>query len=123
LPHTLSLELPREEDAPRLARDALARFDHDLPDDREQAAQLLISELVTNAVKYSGTGDVHLELCSNPATFRAEVIDEGSGFEPVPRDTSDLDTPGGWGLHLVEELSDRWGAYEGSTHVWFELKK
>ena len=123
LPDTLSLELPREDDAPRLARDALAGFDHDLPDEREQAAKLLISELVTNAVKYGGAGDVKLELCSNPAAFRAEVIDDGSGFHAVPRDTSDLETPGGWGLHLVEELSDRWGAHEGSTHVWFELKK
>jgi hypothetical protein len=28
---------------------------------------------------------------------------------------------GGWGLHLVETLSRRWGVREGSTHVWFEL--
>jgi hypothetical protein len=28
---------------------------------------------------------------------------------------------GGWGLHLVETLSRRWGVREGSTHLWFEL--
>jgi hypothetical protein len=28
---------------------------------------------------------------------------------------------GGWGLHLVEELTDEWGTFEGSTHVWFEI--
>jgi hypothetical protein len=28
---------------------------------------------------------------------------------------------GGWGLHMVETLSRRWGVREGSTHVWFEL--
>jgi hypothetical protein len=29
---------------------------------------------------------------------------------------------GGWGLHLVESLSERWGVHAGSTHVWFELR-
>jgi hypothetical protein len=28
---------------------------------------------------------------------------------------------GGWGLHLTEHLTSRWGTYEGSTHVWFEI--
>ena len=30
---------------------------------------------------------------------------------------------GGWGLHLVQTLSNRWGVYEGSTHVWFEIDR
>ena len=30
---------------------------------------------------------------------------------------------GGWGLHLVQTLSDRWGVHEGSTHVWFEIRR
>ena len=28
---------------------------------------------------------------------------------------------GGRGLMIVESLSSRWGVYEGTTHVWFEL--
>ena len=28
---------------------------------------------------------------------------------------------GGWGLHLVDQVAQRWGVHEGSTHVWFEL--
>jgi len=39
---------------------------------------------------------------------------------PVARDKPKTDV-GGWGLHLVESLSDRWGVHDGSTHVWFEL--
>jgi hypothetical protein len=31
------------------------------------------------------------------------------------------DRDGGWGLPLVEHLADRWGTFQGSTHVWFEL--
>ena len=119
----MTLELPREVGAPQQARRAVAGFDPDLPREREQAAKLLLSELVTNAVKYGGSGPVEVELASSPADFRAEVVDRGSGFNAPVRDTSDLQTPGGWGLHLVEVLSDRWGTHEGSTHVWFELKK
>ncbi len=123
MPHTLTLELPREADAPRDARCALEGFEHGLSPDREDAARLLLTELVTNAVKYGRHGDLHVELRSSPSAFRAEVVDDGAGFRAQARDTSDLHTPGGWGLHLVDELSDRWGMHEGSTHVWFELEK
>lgn len=123
MPHTLTLELPRAADAPRDARGALDRFEHGLPPEREEAARLLLTELVTNAVKYGGAGNLRVKLCSTPAAFRGEVVDDGSGFSARPLATSDVHTPGGWGLHLVDELSDRWGMHEGSTHVWFELKK
>ena len=34
----------------------------------------------------------------------------------------DPDRPGGWGLALVESMSDRWGIERGDrTRVWFEL--
>jgi hypothetical protein len=52
----------------------------------------------------------------------AEVIDEGSGFERIVRDNT-LDQLGGWGLHLVEAESSRWGVHEGTTHVWFEIEQ
>jgi hypothetical protein len=54
--------------------------------------------------------------------LRAEVIDEGSGFERIVRDNT-LDQLGGWGLHLVEAESSRWGVHEGTTHVWFEIEQ
>jgi anti-sigma regulatory factor (Ser/Thr protein kinase) len=117
------LELQTNEEAPAQARWALASFRDELAEDRYQAAGLLVSELVTNAVKYGAGDRVRLELSSRPEAFRAEVVDEGKGFTAPVRDASDLETPGGWGLHLVDALADRWGAYEGSTHVWFELAK
>ena len=119
----MTLELPREADAPHDARCALDGFEHGLPPEREDAAKLLLTELVTNAVKYGGAGPLQVELCASREAFRAEVVDDGRGFEAQRRDTSDTRTPGGWGLHLVDELSDRWGMHEGSTHVWFLLEK
>jgi len=117
----LTVELQRADTAPRRARAALGQFDHGLSPAREQDAELLLSELVSNAVKYGGDGQVTLHLGRMEHRFRAEVVDQGDGFVPTPRDRDDLRTPGGWGLPLVDTLSDRWGAHRGSTHVWFEI--
>jgi anti-sigma regulatory factor (Ser/Thr protein kinase) len=114
----LSLDLPRTPQAPSLARRALNELGVEpsvLPDVR-----LLVSELVTNSVKYGGDGPVRLEVRARDGRLRAEIIDQGMGFTPAERG-NDLDRVGGWGLHLVEELSSAWGTYEGSTHVWFEI--
>ena len=86
-----------------------------LPDVR-----LLVSELITNSVKYGGEGPVRLEITAAGDRVRAEIIDQGAGFTPIERD-GDLDRVGGWGLHLVEQLTTEWGTYQGSTHVWFEI--
>ncbi len=117
------MRIPRDRAAVQRARAWLERRVAHLPPEVRSEVVLLGHELVTNAVKYGVSGPVQVELSTGPSDFRAEVIDEGSGFHAPARDTSDLHTPGGWGLHLVEVLSDRWGTHEGSTHVWFELKK
>jgi hypothetical protein len=44
------------------------------------------------------------------------------GFVPVARNRPATEV-GGWGLHLVQTLSNRWGVHEGSTHVWFEIER
>jgi anti-sigma regulatory factor (Ser/Thr protein kinase) len=119
LPERMSIELPRTAQAPALARRALEQVDGldraVLPD-----ARLLVTELVTNSVKYGGEGPVRLEVSTAGNKLRAEIVDQGVGFVPKARN-DDLDKVGGWGLHLVERLTDRWGTFEGSTHVWFEI--
>jgi anti-sigma regulatory factor (Ser/Thr protein kinase) len=117
----LTVELRRAPTAPSLARASLAGFDHGLPQERRQDAELLLSEVVSNAVKYGDGADVRVHFERDDGCFRTEVVDEGHGFVPTLRDGSDPHKAGGWGLPLVETLSDRWGAHEGSTHVWFEL--
>jgi serine/threonine-protein kinase RsbW len=118
----MTLELPREPRSAARARAVLAGFESNLPPERFDAARLLVCELVTNAVKYGGEGPIELVVTSQPGRLRAEIIDQGSGFDSPPRDPRDLHTPGGWGLHLVEELADEWGSFEASTHVWFEVR-
>jgi anti-sigma regulatory factor (Ser/Thr protein kinase) len=117
----LTTQLPRAQTSPRAARAKLVDFEHGLTEDRLGDAELLLSELVSNAVKYGGEGDISVILERFDGRFRTEVVDQGDGFIAPLRDRSDLDTAGGWGLPLVQTLSDRWGAHEGSTHVWFEF--
>ena len=117
---TLSVELPRTPQAPHLARRALDDLEGRLAPEVLPDVRLLVSELITNSVKYGGEGPVRLEVQASPEGVRAEIIDQGVGFTPKARD-DDLDRVGGWGLHLTEHLTSRWGTYEGSTHVWFEI--
>jgi anti-sigma regulatory factor (Ser/Thr protein kinase) len=116
----LSVELPRNAQAPGLARQALADLEGKIDSSVLPDVRLLVSELITNSVKYGGEGPVRLEIQASDQSVRAEIIDQGAGFTPIERD-GDLDRVGGWGLHLVEQLTSEWGTYEGSTHVWFEI--
>jgi anti-sigma regulatory factor (Ser/Thr protein kinase) len=116
----LSVELPRTPEAAFLARRALDDLEGRLDENVLPDVRLLVSELITNSVKYGGAGPVRLEVQASPQSVRAEIIDQGTGFTPVTRD-DDLDRVGGWGLHLTEQLTSRWGTHEGSTHVWFEI--
>jgi anti-sigma regulatory factor (Ser/Thr protein kinase) len=106
------------------ARHALA--DIALSDDRERDVRLLVSELVTNAVRHAnlGPGDVILLVIDlEDSVLRVEVHDPGGGF--VPRAPApDPARPSGWGLYLVEELADRWGVdSDERTLVWFEVDR
>jgi len=123
MPTTLRVDIERDRRAPSAAREALASLEGAVDADLIPGAKLLASELVTNSVKYGGSGPVTLSARSeSPTHLRVEVIDQGSGFVPVARDKPKTDV-GGWGLHLVESLADRWGVHEGSTHVWFEIAR
>jgi anti-sigma regulatory factor (Ser/Thr protein kinase) len=116
----LSVELPRTPEAASLARRALDDLGGSLDPARLPDVRLLVSELITNSVKYGGEGPVRLEVSAGPDRIRAEIVDQGVGFTPKARN-GDLEKVGGWGLHLVEHLTNRWGTHEGSTHVWFEM--
>jgi anti-sigma regulatory factor (Ser/Thr protein kinase) len=118
----LTLEFDRMRTAPSRARAALAEFDHGLDQERCHDAELLVSEIVSNAVKYGSGSAVSVEFERDRGRFRTEVVDQGDGFVATARDRDDVFTAGGWGLPLVETLSDRWGVHEGSTHVWFEFE-
>lgn len=112
--------------ARRVARQALhARFspagdpgpeNQDLVDQIE----LIVSELVTNAVVHAGT-DVVLRVLAGRGSLRIEVGD-GSRRLPTPRDYA-MAARTGRGLQLVERSVEQWGVHldpDGKT-VWAEL--
>ncbi len=123
MPATLSADHSRDRSAPGAARRAVERLADDLEPDVLGDVKLLVSELVTNSVKYGGEGPVTLLVAvDGPQELRIEVADRGAGFVPVARDRP-VTEAGGWGLHLVQTLSDRWGVHEGSTQVWCEIHR
>jgi serine/threonine-protein kinase RsbW len=92
-------------------------------DSTVQTLRLLVSEVVTNAVRHGGaTQPVELHASWN-AEVRVEVCDRGEGFTPTPR-VGARDEPGGFGLFLVGRLADRWGVEtDDGTTVWFVLRR
>lgn len=102
--------------ARRLARKALARWDLE---EMSDAVELLISEVVTNAVRYAER-PVTLRLLRTDV-LRCEVGDDSPQL-PRQRRARDTDE-GGRGLFLVNRLARRWGATRLSTGkvVWFEI--
>jgi anti-sigma regulatory factor (Ser/Thr protein kinase) len=116
-----TFELRRDARAPGAARALVALHAGDAPAAAVADAKLLVTELVTNAVLHGARGPITLTIAPAPrGRLRIEVVDEGSGFVPRARARPTTE-PGGWGLHLVETLSDRWGVRKGSTSVWFEI--
>lgn len=79
------------------------------------ACELVVSELVTNAVLHGtapGREDVpvRLRLTGRPAGVRIEVWDAGEKMPQLHADPLSGE-PGGRGLVLVTAIASRWGAY------------
>ncbi len=100
-----------------------AAIEPELTDGASDTLRLLVSEVVTNAVRHGGNGQpVELHASWN-SEVRVEVSDHGEGFTPAPR-FGTLDEPGGFGLFLIGRLADRWGVdTEDGTTVWFVLRR
>ncbi|MGX1544955.1 SpoIIE family protein phosphatase [Streptomyces adustus] len=98
-----------------LIRDQLARWDLDA---LVMTTELIVSELVTNAVRYA-RGPIRLRLLRSD--FLVCEVADGSLTTPHVRRATDTDE-GGRGLQLVNALAHRWGArYETSEkYVWTE---
>jgi serine phosphatase RsbU (regulator of sigma subunit)/anti-sigma regulatory factor (Ser/Thr protein kinase) len=121
----IRLRIPPEPDSVSRARGALAALEPDLDGDTLGDLSLMVSELVTNSIRHSGSPDgspMWLQIATHPERIRVEMTDGGSGFE-VGEPKPDPDGTGGWGLYLVDRLADRWGVIRAarSTSVWLEL--
>jgi PAS domain S-box-containing protein len=90
----------------------------------EDAAVLLVSELVTNAVVHARSS-ARLRLQLRTTSLRVEVTDSAVHLRPRPRDADDEAT-NGRGLGLVASLAQRWGSRpdaDGGKTVFAELSR
>jgi anti-sigma regulatory factor (Ser/Thr protein kinase) len=110
-------------DAVPEARRAVLAADGFIPSSVRDDLLLLVTELVTNAVRHSGVGpdeSVRVALRRRRGLVRVEVIDSGRSLtraEVCARRSG----PGGWGLFLVDRIATRWGVTRMATgtSVWF----
>ena len=121
----LDIRYPAAPSTVPAARKAFADAFADLSDDLLENGKLVLSELVTNAVRHGADperGWVHVVIHQVPTSMRIEVTDSGeSENEPVLH-TGGEDRTSGWGLFLVARLAERWGVTsDQTTTVWCEL--
>ena len=121
----IDLRLNPNSEAGSVARHSLDRLEGDLSPEKLENVRLVVSELVTNSVRHAGLSpdqQISLTVVISDGSVHGRVCDPGPGFEkpfePRPR----TDWSGGWGLPIVERISDRWGVErDGCACVWFEI--
>jgi len=120
----ITLELPTEPNSIPRARRALTELKPTLDPVTFLNLRLLVSELVTNAVRHVSrerAGGIRLDVARTDAHVRVEVVDRGDGFLPTPRADVE-DRASGWGLNIVAKVASRWGVEnDGGARVWFEI--
>jgi anti-sigma regulatory factor (Ser/Thr protein kinase) len=80
----------------------------------------IVTELVNNSVANGPQRPITVALEVEEAMIRGEIADQGNPATVIPQGRVAA-RKGHLGLRVVDELTSRWGVYEGSTHVWFEL--
>jgi anti-sigma regulatory factor (Ser/Thr protein kinase) len=122
----VAIELPLEPESARRAREQLKSFRDSLDEATFIDLCLLVDELVVEALhassNNSGTPD-QIQILAELDEDRVEVVvGEGGGAYRLPSRRPEPGDPG-FGLHLVQRLSDRWGIRrEGNrATVWLEL--
>ena len=123
----VDLVVPPDPTAPSKARELLARL---LPDevgsDQFALGELALSEIVSNAIRHGGNGvsaqigDV-IERDGDLVTVR--VIQSG----PTRDIPSIVEMPEPWsthgyGLSIVDAVTDRWGVHLDPPSVWFQFR-
>jgi anti-sigma regulatory factor (Ser/Thr protein kinase) len=112
--------LPARPESARAARHRVrGLLDSWADEDARHAVLLLVSEVVTNAVRHA-PGTLQVTATLGRHRLRAMVLDHSSQLPAMRPD----DESGGRGLRLLEALASRWGVQQhpanGKT-VWFEV--
>ena len=109
----------------KLVRDVLGVWDLD---NLADVAELIISELIANAVRHTPCDSIRLIIGRPSATrLRVGVVDRAPSRKPVLEQVGE-DDESGRGLLLIDGIADRWGYDLHGPHerprckeVWAEL--
>jgi PAS domain S-box-containing protein len=123
----VDIVFPLSAEAAHLGRRSLAHLRGDLPTRAQEEARLIVSELVTNAVRHGSHdegafGAGRLRVWVRPGRLRVEVTSPGS-FEHPPASALPL-AEGGRGLQIVRALAVNFGMdhTESESTVWAEVE-
>jgi anti-sigma regulatory factor (Ser/Thr protein kinase) len=126
---THSVTVPHEGHGVTLARHALASELASLgvADDARQDAMLVMSELVSNAVKHAAPlpgGEVRVHWSIAADCLHLEITDGGAVTRPNPAIATAF-ALGGRGLDIVRTISDQWGVTQdgNSVTVWADVPR
>ena len=121
----VNLRFAPEPEVVTTARHALDGLKDLLPPEKLEDARLVVSELVTNSVLHAGLSpddQIRLSVEASAVSVRGKVCDPGPGFRKPSKLGPRPDFSGGWGLPIVDRISDRWGVDRNSyACVWFEI--
>jgi len=122
---TVAIDLPLEPASARRAREQLKPLRPSLDETSFVDLCLLVDELVVEALRDPDGGGAlgSIELRAESADDRVHVtIAEGGGAYRLPSRRPEPGDPG-FGLHLVQRLSARWGMRRDRNRatVWLEL--
>lgn len=99
-----------------------------VPDDLMETAELVVSELCTNAVEHTASGETDghfiLELEIHTGRVRVSVVDLGAQTRPAVNDAqASDDAESGRGLLIVDAVSKEWGTElaGAGSRVWADI--
>jgi anti-sigma regulatory factor (Ser/Thr protein kinase) len=119
------LRLAPEPEVVTTARHTLDRLTDLLPAEKVEGVRLVVSELVTNSILHAGLSPndrISLTVRVSAGSVHGRVCDSGPGFKMPSEPRPQPGLKGGWGLPIVETISDRWGVEQNSCAcVWFEI--
>lgn len=115
MPSRTELRIPAASIGPALARAAVPNVLPPLPARAVADLQLLVSELVSDAIERSAvrsSEDIGIVVTALDARIRIEVAVNGGTPRPVA---------GGWSSLLLDRLALAWGFEDVPARVWFEV--
>lgn len=120
-----AIALPADAQAAGIARRFVMDNSDHLPPELIEDAQLLVSEIVGNAVQH-GRPDITLRVRVQPPGIGIAVSDTGEQLPPLPRQLPPPSQSSGRGLLIVDALATAWGVSPNEPApgkvVWFDLR-